>query len=53
MLNNLPGNLIRKKKVISKHASLSLEGLFMVQVPVLDILLLSEEQSDILFYFIN
>lgn len=40
-----------KKKVISK-CTLSLEGLFMVQVPVLDILLPAEEQSDFLFYFI-
>lgn len=50
-LNNLLKVTIRDNKSISQHISLSLKGLFMVRVPVLDILLPPEEQSDFLFYF--
>lgn len=44
--------MIRSNKSISQLTSLSLEGLFMVGVLVLDILLPPEEQSEFLFYFI-
>lgn len=44
--------MIRSNKIISQLTSLSLEGLFMVGVLVLDILLPPEEQSEFLFYFI-
>lgn len=49
-LNNLLKVIIRNNKSISQYISLSLRGLFMVRVPVLDTLLPPEEQSDFLFY---